>query len=66
MSAPAITAEAAYTITEAAGLKRVSPDLIRRAIHATAGPTLRAKRVGKGYRIAASALEDWWNQLEDA
>lgn len=60
------TAEEAYTIPEAAALKRVSPDLIRRAIKATEGATLKAKKVGKGYRISASALEDWWNQLEDA
>lgn len=59
-------AEEAYTIPEAAAIKRVSPDLIRRAIKATEGATLRAKKVGKGYRISASALEDWWNQLEDA
>lgn len=59
-------AEEAYTIVEAAKIKRVSPDLIRRAIKATEGATLRAKRIGKGYRISASALEDWWNQLDDA
>lgn len=59
-------AEEAYTIQEAAAIKRVSPDLIRRAIKATEGATLKAKKVGKGYRISASALEDWWNQLEDA
>lgn len=65
-SSTALTAEAAYTIAEAAELKRVSPDHIRRAIKATAGPTLAAKKVGRGYRISASALEDWWSQLEDA
>lgn len=59
-------AEEAYTIQEAAAIKRVGPDTIRRAIKATEGPILRAKKVGKGYRIAASALEDWWNQLDDA
>lgn len=61
-----IAAEAAYTLDEAARLKRVSKDLLRRAIKATEGPTLRAKKVGKGYRVSASALEDWWSQLEDA
>lgn len=61
-----IQAEAAYTIDEAAKLKRVGPDTIRKAIKATEGPTLKAKKVGRGYRIAASALEAWWNQLEDA
>ena len=62
----ATQAEEAYTITEAAAIKRVSPDLIRRAIKATEGPVLRAKKVGKGYRVSASALEDWWNGLDDA
>lgn len=61
-----VTAEQAYTINEAAELKRVSPDHIRRAIKATEGACLRAKKVGKGYRISASALEDWWNSLADA
>lgn len=59
-------AEAAYTIIEAAEIKRVSPDLIRRAIKSKDAPFLRAKKIGRGYRIAASALEDWWGQLEDA
>ena len=59
-------AEEAYTIVEAAKIKRVSPDLIRRAIKATEGATLKAKRIGKGYRISASALEEWWNALDDA
>ena len=58
-------AEPAYTITEAAVIKRVSPDLIRRAIKATSGATLRAKRVGNGYRISATALEDWFDSLPD-
>ena len=60
------TAERAYSIAEAADLKGVSPDTIRRAIKATAGPTLRAKKVGNSYRIGASALEDWWDPLPDA
>ena len=59
-------AEEAYTIVEAAKIKRVSPDLIRRAIKATEGATLKAKRIGKGYRISASALEQWWSELDDA
>lgn len=60
-------AEAAYTIPEAAALKRVSPDTIRRAIRSTdPDHHLRAKRVGKGYRIPASALEEWFDGLEDA
>lgn len=59
-------AETAYTITQAAELKNVSPGYIRAAIRATAGPVLRAKRVGKGYRITATALEEWFDSLEDA
>lgn len=66
MSAQPVEAEAAYTIPEAAALKRVSPDLIRRAIKSTEKPFLRAKKVGKGYRIPASALEEWFDSLEDA
>lgn len=65
MPADQIVAERAYTITEAAALKSVSPDTIRRAIKATEGAVLRAKQVGRGYRISASALEDWWGQLDD-
>lgn len=65
MSAPKV-AERAYSITEAADLKGVSPDTIRRAIRATEGATLSAKKVGRGYRIGASALEAWWASLEDA
>lgn len=61
-----VEAEAAYTIAEAAEIKRVSPDLIRRAIKSTETPFLRAKKVGRGYRIPASALEDWFNSLADA
>lgn len=59
-------AEPAYTIAEAAALKGVSPDYVRRAIHRTEAPFLRAKKVGKSYRIAASALEEWWASLPDA
>jgi excisionase family DNA binding protein len=68
MSTPVKTnrAEEAYTVTEAAALKRVSPDLIKRAIRATEGNTLRAKKVGRGYRIPASALEAWFDGLADA
>lgn len=61
-----LEAERAYTIVEAADLKGVSPDYIRAAIRATKGNTLAAKKVGRGYRIAASALEAWWAGLVDA
>jgi excisionase family DNA binding protein len=59
-------AEEAYTIAEAAAIKRVSPDLIRRAIKATEAPFLKAKKIGRGYRISASELDAWWAKLEDA
>lgn len=59
-------AEAVYTLGEAAEIKRVSPDLLRRAIKATSGPTLKAKKVGRGYRVSASALDSWFDSLEDA
>lgn len=70
MSTPVVkTAERAYTIVEAAELKSVSPDFIRAAIRRTdpsKGPVLPAKRVGRGYRINASALEAMWEGLADA
>lgn len=66
MSAASNEAEAAYTIPEAAAIKRVSPDVIRRAIKATEGPFIRAKKVGRGYRIPASELDRWFASLEDA
>jgi excisionase family DNA binding protein len=59
-------AERAYTLAEAADLKSVSQDTLRRAIKATEGNVLRAKRIGKGYRISASALEDWFDGLDEA
>lgn len=59
-------AEAAYTLREAAAIKRVSPTLLRKAIHATEGPTLRAKRVSNGYRVTASELDRWFDSLDDA
>ena len=61
-----VTAEEAYTIPEAAALKRVSQDTIRQAIKRTEPPFLRAKKVGRGYRITASALEAWFDSLPDA
>jgi hypothetical protein len=63
-------AEEAYTINQAAAIKGVSPNHIRRAIRATEGNTLAAKNVSSGarptYRISASALEAWWEGLSDA
>lgn len=61
-----VEAERAYTIPQAAEIKGVSPDTIRRAIKATHGHSLAAKFVGREYRISASALEAWWDGLEDA
>lgn len=67
MSQPKVReAEKAYSITEVAELKGISPDFVRRAIRATSGNVLAAKRVGRGYRISASAVEAWWANLEDA
>ena len=40
--------EAVFTIREAAEWARVSEDTIKRAIRATSGPTLRAKKLGRG------------------
>lgn len=59
-------AEKAYTIVQVADLKNVSPDFVRAAIKATSGNTLAAKKVGRGYRISASAVESWWAGLVDA
>lgn len=61
-----MNAENAYTIAQAAQVKAVSPDTIRKAIHATEGPTLHAKKVGNSYRISAKALDTWFNNLPDA
>jgi excisionase family DNA binding protein len=59
-------AERVYTTREAAELKRVSEKTITRAINATEGNTLDAKRVGRGYRIKASDLDAWFDGLVDA
>lgn len=61
-----VTAEAAYGLKEAAELKGVSIDTLKKAIHATEGPVLKAKRVGNRYRIGARALDDWFESLPDA
>lgn len=63
-------AERAYSLQEAAELKSVSVDTLRRAIRSQGGDDapvpLRAKKIGKGYRIAASALEEWFEGLAEA
>ena len=66
-------AERAYTIDEAAEVKSVSPGYIRKAIKSNGQPDsngvttvpLAAKKVGKGYRIGAAALDAWFAALPD-
>jgi excisionase family DNA binding protein len=59
-------AERAYTLVEAAEIKSVSRDLLLRAIKATEGNALPAKKVGRGYRVSASDLDAWYERLADA
>lgn len=67
LSTRAVEAERAYTINEAAEVKSVSPNLIRRAVNATEGNRIEGvKKVGRGYRIPASQLDAWFDRLEDA
>lgn len=64
-AATPVEAEKAYTIDQVAELKNVSQGYVRKAIKATEGPVLRAKKVGAGYRCSASAIEEWWAALDD-
>lgn len=66
MSPQIKTAERAYTIAQVAEIKGVSPDFVRAAIRATEGNALAAKKIGRGYRISASAVEAWWDGMADA
>lgn len=59
-------AEPAYTAEQAAQIKGVSRESILRAIRRTDGHGLRAKKWGRGYRISASALEEWFDGWADA
>lgn len=59
-------AEKVYTTREAAEVKSVSEKMLTRAIKATEGNTLDAKKVGRGYRIKASDLDDWYDRLASA
>jgi excisionase family DNA binding protein len=59
-------AQRAFSIQQAAALKGVSQDTIRRAVRATEPPFLRAKKIGGRIRIGEHDLEDWWTQLPDA
>ena len=65
-----MTARLAYTLPEAAREASVSEKTLRRAIAATDAttfpPPLRAKKVGRSYRILAAELTQWLNSLEDA
>jgi excisionase family DNA binding protein len=56
----------AVGLREAADLAGVSTDTVRRAIHATEPPYLKAKRVGARFAIKVSDLEDWLDSLPDA
>lgn len=60
------TAEKAYRLKEAAEIKGVSQDTLRRAIKATSGNTLTAKKAGKGYLVKASDLDAWFDGLPEA
>lgn len=66
MTAPKQRASRAFSVRDAAELKGVSQDVIRRAVRATEPPFLRAKKVGGRVRIDENALEDWWASLPDA
>ena len=68
-------AERAYNLAEAAAIKSVSVDTLREAIKSTGQPDkktgkvmppLLAKKVGREYRVTASALDDWFDRLDDA
>ena len=52
----------AFSKDEAAQLYGVSLQTINRAIHAG---RLRAKKVGRYYRISAEALAEWFEGWED-
>lgn len=59
-------AEEVYKLDEAAKIKSVSVDMLKRAIKATKGNTLEAKMVGRTYRVKASDLDAWYDALDDA
>lgn len=58
-------AERSYKLAEAAELKNVSIGYLRNAIKRTDGTGLAAKKVGKEFRVSASALEAFWDALPD-
>lgn len=59
-------AERAYTLANAAEIKDVSEQHLRRAIKSTGPHFLKAKLVGGKYRVSASDLDDWYRRLPDA
>lgn len=61
-----MTEPIAYTLAEAAEQVRVSEKTLTRAIKATEPPYLRAKKHGRGYRIAPADLREWFDSLPDA
>lgn len=56
----------AVGIREAADMYSVSIDTIRRAIHATEPPYLKAKKIGGRISIATADLAAWHDSLPDA
>ena len=56
----------AVGIRDAADMYGCSIDTIRRAIHATEPPYLKAKKIGGRISIAVKDLEAWHNSLPDA
>lgn len=56
----------AVSVVTAAEMTGFSPDTIRRAIHATAPPYLKAKKRGTKISIAVKDLEAWHDSLPDA
>lgn len=63
-------AERVYDLQEVAAIKSVHPDTLKRAIKASKAepgkPILKAKKVGRGYRVKASDLDAWFDGLDDA
>lgn len=56
----------AVNMRQAAEMTGVSEDTIRRAIHATDPPYLKAKKIGSRVSIAVKDLEAWHDSLPDA
>jgi excisionase family DNA binding protein len=59
---PSVEVRRAFSKDEAAQLYGVSLQTINRAIHSG---RLRAKKVGRYYRISSEALAEWFEGLED-